>query len=117
MEQDALLLAELADLLDRLERADLIVGRHDADQDGLIGHRLGDLLGGHLAVLVDRQKGDLVAVALEPLARVDDGLVLGHLGDDVVPLLFVHRRDALDGEIVALGGAAGEDNLLGAGAD
>jgi len=34
--------------------------------------------------------------------------VLSHLGDDVVAALAVHFRDALDGEVVALGGAGGE---------
>ena len=46
-----------------------------------------------------------------------DGLVLGRLGDDVVALLLVHRGDALDGEVVALGRAAGEDDLLAGRAD
>jgi hypothetical protein len=44
-------------------------------------------------------------------------LVLGDLGDDVVAALAVHLGDALDGQVVALGGAGGEDDLLGGGAD
>jgi hypothetical protein len=43
--------------------------------------------------------------------------VLGDLGDDVVAALAVHLGDALDGQVVALGGAGGEDDLLGGGAD
>ena len=54
---------------------------------------------------------------LQLLAGIEDGLVLGDLGDDVVAALAVHLGDALDGEVVALGGAGGEDDLLGGGAD
>jgi hypothetical protein len=43
--------------------------------------------------------------------------VLGHLGDDVVAALAVHLGDALDGEVGGLGGAGGEDDLLGGRAD
>jgi hypothetical protein len=43
--------------------------------------------------------------------------VLGHLGDDVVAALAIHLRDALDGQVVALRGAGGEDDLLGGGPD
>ena len=37
-------------------------------------------------VLADAEPGDLAAVPLEVLAGVDDRLVLGHAGDDVVAL-------------------------------
>ena len=69
------------------------------------------------AVGLDGQVGDAVAVLLQALAGVEDRLVLGDLGDDVVAALAVHLGDALDGEVVALGGAGGEDDLLGGGAD
>src|SRR5207247_9255486 len=55
---------------------------------------------------------DAVAVLLEPLARIDDRLVLGDRRDDVVALLAVHLGDALDRQIVRLGRAARDDNLL-----
>ncbi|GMN34177.1 hypothetical protein TIFTF001_004558 [Ficus carica] len=45
-------------------------------------------------------------------ARVEDALVLGLRGDDVALLLPVEMHDALDGDVVALGGAGGKDNLL-----
>jgi len=38
--------------------------------------------------------------------------VLGDLGDDVVAALAIHLCDALDGEVVRLGCARGEDDLL-----
>ena len=69
------------------------------------------------AVLLHRQVGDAVAVLLEPLAGVEDRLVLGDARDDVVALLAVHLGDALDREVVRLGRAAGEDDLLRVRAD
>ena len=69
------------------------------------------------AVCLHRQIGDAVAVLLKALAGIEHRLVLGDLGDDVVAALAVHLRNALDGEVVALGGAGGEDDLLGGGAD
>ena len=69
------------------------------------------------AVLLHRQVGDAVAVLLEPLAGVDDRLVLGDRGDDVVALLAVHLGDALDREVVGLGRAAREDDFLRVRAD
>ena len=69
------------------------------------------------AVGLDGQVGDAVARLFELLAGVEHGLVLGDLGDDVVAALAVHLGDALDGEVVGLGGAGGEDDLLGGGAD
>ena len=64
-----------------------------------------------------RQIGHAIAVLLKPLAGVEHRLVLGHLGDDVVAALAIHLRDALDGQVVALGGAGGKDDLLGGCAD
>ena len=49
---------DLADLGDRLDRADLVVGGHDRDQDRLVGDRRPDLVGVDPAVLVDRQVRD-----------------------------------------------------------
>ena len=89
------------------------------DEDGLVG-AFGDdgaleLVEVDEAVGLHGQIGDVVALLLELLAGVEDGLVLGDLGDDVVAALAVHLGDALDGEVVGLGGAGGEDDLLGGG--
>ena len=59
----------------------------------------------------------LLPHALQALAGVEDGLVLGLQGDDVVALGPVELDHALERQVVRLGGAAGEDDLLGLGAD
>ena len=117
VEEDALLLRDRADLRDRLQHADLVVGGHDRDEDRLVGDRRAQLVEADAAVLLHRQVGDARALLLELLARVDHRLVLGDARDDVVALLAVHLGDALDREVVRLGGAAREDDLLRVGAD
>ena len=64
-----------------------------------------------------RQIRYAVAIFLKPLAGIENGLVLGHLRDDVVAALAIHLGDALDGQVVRLGGAGGKNDLLGGGAD
>ena len=54
----------------------------------------------------------VLAHALQALAGVEDGLVLGLEGDDVVALGPVELRHALERQVVRLGGAAGEDDLV-----
>ncbi len=38
--------------------------------------------------------------------------MLGDLGDDVIALLAIHFRDALDGQVIRFRRAAGEDDFL-----
>jgi hypothetical protein len=45
-------------------------------------------------------------------AGVEHALVLGHGGDDVVLAILVELGNAANREVVRLGGARGEDNLL-----
>ncbi len=117
VEDHAALATELADLGDGLQHADLVVGGHDRDQDGLVVHGALQVVEIDQAVFLHRQVGDAVAVLLQALAGVEHGLVLGDRGDDVIALLAVHLGDALDGEVVALGGAGGEDDFFRGRAD
>ena len=117
VEDHAALMAEGADLADGLDDADLVVRVHDRDQDGLVSHRGLQILERDQPVGLDGQVGDPVAGLLQPLAGIEHRLVLGHLGDDVVAALLVHLGNALERQVVRLGGAGGKDNLLGGRAD
>ena len=117
MEEDAAFPRDRADLLDGLHHADLVVDHHHADQNGLVGDGLPKLLEIDQAVPPHRQIGRVASLLLEVLAGVEHGLVFGDHRDDVITLLPVHLGDALDGEVVRLGGAAREDDLLRARAD
>ena len=103
---------------DRLQRADLVVGRHDADQNGLLGHGRGHLLRRHPAVAVHRQER---STRSPRASRRLHGSRTARCSTAVVticrPLVAVGGSHALEGQVVALGGAAGEDDFLRAGAD
>ena len=81
------LVAELADLGDRLHHADLVVGKHDRDQDGLVVDGSLQVFEVDQAVCLHRQIGDAIAVFLQALAGIEDRFVLGDLGDDVIAAL------------------------------
>ncbi len=119
VEQRQLVLAldQLADGGDVLDHADLVVGQHDRDQQRLVGDGGLELAEVDAPVGLDRQVGDLEALLLEALHRVEHRLVLGLHRDEVVAAPLVEPGRALDGEVVRLGRARGEDDLLGAGAD
>ena len=110
VEQHAASLAQPADVADRLERADLIIRGHHADQERPLGDRRLHLLRRDPPVAIHRQDRHAEAVAFQPPQRVEHGVMLRGDRDQVVALLSVGRGHALEGEIVALGGAAGEDD-------
>ena len=56
-----------ADLGDRLERADFVVGGHDRDEDGVVADGRGDGCGVDEAFGVDGQDGDFEALVLQAL--------------------------------------------------
>ena len=101
-----------SDLGHGLNGADLIVGSHHGDQDG-IGPE-----GGlhrrrvHPALGVHRQVGHLIALLFQVLGRVEDGVVLDGGGNDVPALLLTELRHPAQGPVVGLGAAGGEIELL-----
>ena len=122
VQRHAALAADRGDLGERLDHADLVVGEHDADQRRVVAERVGDLLrvepaGARAAVLLDVEQRHVVAAAREARQRIEHGLVLGADADEVIAAAARALGDAADGEVVAFGGAAGEDDLRGRGAD
>ena len=65
----------------------------------------------------DAEVGDLEAVFFQALAAIEHGFVVGYLRDDVIAAGAMKLGDALDGQIVGFGSAAGEDDLARVGAD
>ena len=63
------------------------------------------------AVALDAEARHPPALRLEPLAGVEDRLVLGRDRDDVIAASAERVGAALEREVVGFGGAAGEDNL------
>ena len=77
VENDAAFVAEPADLGDRIDRADFVVGGHDRYQDRPIGESVGDRLGRDPSIFVAGNDRDLPALPCQPFDRVKDRLVLG----------------------------------------
>ena len=110
------------DLGERLDDADLVVGEHHRDEARVVAEGVGDFLriepaGPRAAGLLDVEQRHVVAAAGEAGERIEHGLVLGRDADEMVAAAALALGDAADGEVVALGGAAGEDDFLGVGAD
>ena len=117
VEQRAVVAHDLADLRDRLQRADLVVRGHDAHQRRPLRERGGNRARVNAPGSVDRQDGDLEPVPLQDSCRVEDRLVLDRGGDDVLAATAGGPRDALEGKVVRLGAAGGEHHLARSGTD
>mmetsp|Transcript_36948 Transcript_36948/g.119180 ORF Transcript_36948/g.119180 Transcript_36948/m.119180 type:complete len:498 (-) Transcript_36948:48-1541(-) len=114
VEEDAFVLADLANLIDRLQHADLVVHVHDGDQSGVWADRLLQLLQVDEAIGAHGKVRHIPSVLhLQAAARGEHALVLRLCGDDVFLLSAVEGGDALDRHVVGLGGAGGEEDLLG----
>ena len=99
---------------DRLDGADLVVGVHDADERGVVGDGVLEVLEVDEALAVDGEVGDAEAFLLEALGLVEDGVVLDGGRDDVLAAALAAGGvgGAAEGEVVALAAAGGEDELL-----
>src|SRR6266702_2716036 len=115
VEDDALRAADLADLGDRLDHADLVVHHHHRRENGVGAQRRLELLQIEQPVLLRVEVGRFETLALELAHGVEHRLVLGLHRDDVLALALVEIRRALDGEVVAFGRTRGPDDLLGIG--
>ena len=118
MEDRSALVCEPRQFGDRLDRADLVVGVHHADDRGVVCERLPQCIGGDNARLVDLEERRAGPALAQGFDRVEDRLVLDVTGHEVMTSAAPERLgDAADGEIVTLGPAAGEDDFGRVGAD
>ena len=118
VQQDALVGSDDGgELPDRLDRADLVVGEHHADEDRLGSDRGFQVVRVHAAVPIRRQLDDLEAELLQVAQRVTDRVVLDCGADDSVPARLAGPGRALDGQVVRLGTPGREHDLAGLGAE
>ena len=116
--RDAVEGGDLGHLLDRLERADLVVGPHHRDHrhGGRVAlDRLAQRLDLEATPVVDGQQLDLGDVALgQPHQRVQDRVVLDGGAQDPGPPRIAGPacpEDPLQREVVGLGATRGEDDV------
>ena len=112
VEQHARLAADGADLADRQDGADLVVGVHDGNQARILADGVFHLLRRHGADGADGEKLDGEALFFELLERVQHGVVLECGRNDVLfAFAFAEVRGGEDGLIVGLAAAGGEVNF------
>ncbi len=120
VEQRAGLLGDRGERGDVLHHADLVVHRHDADQQRRHLQRGAQHVGIEQPVGTHRQEHRLEPFLRQVGHRFQHAFVLGRHGDDAPALVARTQGEAggaLDRDVVALGGAGGEHQLLGIGAD
>ena len=105
---------ELNGLGHRLNGADFVVGKHEADESGVSGKGFFKGIESNQSASVHGQEGDVESVLVEILAAEEHRVVLDGAGEDVVPLLALPGGEsgALDGRGVGLGTAGREDDLV-----
>lgn len=106
----------IGDLGNRLDDARFVVDDHDGDQEGVRSDGLGNGLGRDPPASGGREQVDFEAAPLEGCEGFEHGLVFDEGGNDV-PLVvrLTPWRESENRYVVALGGATGEDYLLGLG--
>ena len=112
VEQHARLAADCADLADRQDGADLVVGVHDGNQARVLANGALDLLRRHGADGADGEQLDGEALFFKLFQRVQHGVVLECGRNDVLfAFAFAEARGGEDGLIVGLAAAGGEVNF------
>src|SRR5262249_41927705 len=109
VKQNAMLMSNAGAIFNWLNRPNLVVGVHDADENRAWCNRLVKVAWINAAGAVDGQIGHPRAQAFEKPARFDDRRVLDPSGDDVIALLAQGEEYALEGKIVCLATAAREN--------
>jgi hypothetical protein len=117
MDENAVLAGDAADLGDRLDGAHLIVGMHDADENGLRRNRPGHIVGIDPAEAVDRNDAHVEALPIQEAAGPEDCPMLDGTDNDVVALAPQRPGHPFEREVVGLAAAAREDDLVALGAE
>ena len=112
MEQDPMLLRDPADLLYRLDGSDLVIGKHDGNENGIRTDGPLQLVQLQDAVLVHAHICDLKSSFLQIFAGVKHRVMLNGGGDDMLSLLRISLGSCLDGPVVALRSPRGKIDLI-----
>src|SRR5262249_7639852 len=112
VEQDAVLLGDTGAILDRLNRADLVVCMHDADEDSAWRDGFAKIVGVDPPCSVHTQIGHPRALALEKSARPNDGWVLDPSADDMIAFVAKREEHAFKSKVICFAAPARENDLV-----
>ena len=113
VEDNAVRAGDRADLADRHQRADFVVGGHDRDQNRPIVDRVFQRARIDRAVAVHAEIRDAETFFFQPSARFEHRGMFDCARNDMVALVPQRLRDALDRPVIALGAARRKINLVG----
>src|SRR2546427_1667008 len=117
VEVNVRILGDAADLFERLDCAELVVGVHDGDENRFGPDGAAKVSEINLAIGIRCKVSEANAALFERLASVQHRFMFDGAGNH---MLFVATRsfnDSEDGVVVGFGATAGEDDFLGARAD
>jgi hypothetical protein len=105
-----------------MNHADLVVGEHHRHEARIVAECAGDFLriepaGVRAAMRLDIQQRHVITAARQPGERIEHRFVLGRDAQQVIAAAAVALGHAADGEVIAFGGPAGENDFLGIRAD
>ena len=112
VEENLVFSTDLANLLDWLHDTDLVVHMDDGAHESVGSDRALESLKVDEAIFFDGKICDLEALILKLPAGVKDALVVDLSSDNVTLLISVEGCESLDGQVVGLSCATGEDDLL-----
>ena len=112
-EKDAALFCDFTDFRDRIDYANFVIGVHDGDQNRFRRNRFAHVLRIDTAIALNREIGHFKSIFFKALAGIENRLVFDGLRDDVIAFFTIHLGHALDHQVVAFRGAAGEDDFFG----
>ena len=87
--------------LDGLDSADLVVGMHDADEDGSRRDRASQVVRIDLPGAIDRQVSDLRAYTFEKTAGFENRRMLNAGGDNMIALAAQCEERAFERQVVS----------------
>ena len=93
-------LHRLGDPRHRLVGSDLVVRKHDADEDGPIGDCSGNIIRVHETVPVHRQIGHVKSELLQLVTSVQEGVMFDGRGNYVIPHILQRKSDRLQSSVV-----------------
>lgn len=111
VKQRVFVMEQSADFRDRLDCSHFIVGRHDADQDGVGTQGSFHILDTYQAVFINGQFRYLKSALLQRPACFQHRRVLDLRGDDVSTYVTPLFCGTLNGQVVGLRSSAGEHDF------
>ena len=112
MEQNAVFLCDLTDLFDRLNGSDLIVCKHNGDQDRIRTNCFFQFIHFYDTVFIHTDVSDLKTTFFQIFCGMQDRMMLDLGRDDVFSFAFVSFRCCFQCPVICLGTTGCEINLI-----